>query len=422
MKLNRWFVVGILAFLVVMFIVEMQLPKNFVWEPTFRHADKQPFGCCLFDSLMQTTIPEGYRVTDSSLYLLAQDTVTRRGILVVADQLELTEVDIEGVMRLASGGSHVMLVSHTLCDSLCDTLGITMLGYGESFDLNSYIKYNKERYDIFWESDTLGFRPRKYSVFGPICTRRFRFLERAVSQKSVLEEGNDSLVEVNRSIDAQATNRGDYVSATFPISDGYITYVCVPLLFTNYGVIDQDNVGFSLRLLSLMKDLPVVRTEAYCPTLNTIEQSPLRYFLSQPPLRWAIYLTILGALLFLFLGGRRRQRVIPIEKEPENRSLEFIRLVGTLYYHSRERRSLVARKFIYFAEEVRRNVHLDVTDASEDDVTLPTLAHQTGMEEAEMRNLILSLRQLVADDEETEISRKQMKYYIDRMNEIIGRI
>ena len=41
MKLNRWFVVGILVFLVVMFIVELQLPKNFSWKPTFRHADKQ---------------------------------------------------------------------------------------------------------------------------------------------------------------------------------------------------------------------------------------------------------------------------------------------------------------------------------------------------------------------------------------------
>ena len=48
MKLNRWFVVGILVFLVVMFIVELQLPKNFSWKPTFHHADKQPFGCFLF--------------------------------------------------------------------------------------------------------------------------------------------------------------------------------------------------------------------------------------------------------------------------------------------------------------------------------------------------------------------------------------
>lgn len=49
MKLNRWFIVGILIFLVLMFLVELRLPKNFSWTPTFRHADKEPFGACLFD-------------------------------------------------------------------------------------------------------------------------------------------------------------------------------------------------------------------------------------------------------------------------------------------------------------------------------------------------------------------------------------
>jgi hypothetical protein len=44
MKPNRWFVVSIVVFLVLLFILEMQLPKNFSWTPTFRHTDKQPFG------------------------------------------------------------------------------------------------------------------------------------------------------------------------------------------------------------------------------------------------------------------------------------------------------------------------------------------------------------------------------------------
>lgn len=441
MKLNRWFVVGIVAFLVLMFIIELRLPKNFSWEPTFRSADKQPFGCCLFDSLMQATMPQGYSVTDSSLYQLTQDT-TRRGILVVADELELTEVDMESIFKMTARGSHVMLVSHSLCDKMCDTLAITMLGYGKSFDLQNHIKYNKYRDEITWESDTLGYVPCDYAVYGPLCTRRFRFVY----------DDNDSIdTEVNRSIDAQATYRGDYISATFPMGKGYITFACVPLLFTNYAVVDQTKdeerktryevksdddekretrkieqrvrtVEFPLRLLSLMKDLPVIRTEAYCPKFDETEQSPLRYLISQPPLRWALYLAMTGALLYLVFAGRRRQRVIPIEKEPENHSLEFIHLVGSLYYHSKERRSLVRRKWTYFAEELRRTIHVDVTDASEDDVNLTTLARLTATDEMEIRDLILRLRQLATDDDEPEISRKEMKRYIDQMNWIIKNI
>ena len=82
----------------------------------------------------------------------------------------------------------------------------------------------------------------------------------------------------------------------------------------------------------------------------------------------------------------------------------------------------MVRKFTYFAEELRRNGLGDVTDAAEDDVTLPTLARQTGMEEKEIRSLMLQLRQLSADDAEGEISLRDMKKYIDQMNWIIKNI
>ena len=410
MKPNRWFVVSIVVFLVLLFILEMQLPKNFSWTPTFRHTDKQPFGSCLFDSLLSSTMPKGYTVTDSSLYQLAKDSLQPRGILVVADEMNLIPAEVNAIFSMANNGSHVMLVAHGVGDFMCNKLGIRMWGYGNSFDLQNFVKYNKERESFEWVSEENGYKPRRFMVFKPLITRKFNF-------------ETDSLDNVIRPcLDQQATLRHDAVSATFRQGKGYITFCSLPLLFTNYGIVDQDNATFSLRLLTLMKGLPVVRTEAYCPqTSDEVQQSPLRYAISQPPLRWALYTLMVGALLFLIFEGRRRQRVIPIEKAPENHSLEFIHLVGSLYYHSRERRSLVVRKWTYFAEELRRNIHLDVTDASEDDVTLPTLARLTTIDEQEIRTLVLQLRQLVAADE-TEISKKQMKQYIDQMNWIIKNI
>lgn len=410
MKPNRWFVVSIVVFLVLLFILEMQLPKNFSWTPTFRHTDKQPFGSCLFDSLLSSTMPKGYTVTDSSLYQLAKDSLQPRGILVVADEMNLIPAEVNAIFSMANNGSHVMLVAHGVGDFMCNKLGIRIWGYGNSFDLQNFVKYNKERESFEWVSEENGYKPRRFMVFKPLITRKFNF-------------ETDSLDNVIRPcLDQQATLRHDAVSATFRQGKGYITFCSLPLLFTNYGIVDQDNATFSLRLLTLMKDLPVVRTEAYCPqTSDEVQQSPLRYAISQPPLRWALYTLMVGALLFLIFEGRRRQRVIPIEKAPENHSLEFIHLVGSLYYHSRERRSLVVRKWTYFAEELRRNIHLDVTDASEDDVTLPTLARLTTIDEQEIRTLVLQLRQLVAADE-TEISKKQMKQYIDQMNWIIKNI
>ena len=167
----------------------------------------------------------------------------------------------------------------------------------------------------------------------------------------------------------------------------------------------------------------MVRTTTFCPEAEDASQlTPLRYFLSQPPLRWAVYLSLGLAVLCLLFGTRRRQRVIPVMKEPENHTIEFIELIGTLYYQSRERRSLVLRKYTYFAEELRRTIHVDITDDEDDGTEMQTIANQSGIPVKDVQRLIEELRLLEAADDETEISRKEMKRLIDEMNRIIKNI
>ena len=70
MKGSRWFIIFIAAFLFIMFAIEYHLPKNFVWKPTFGHYDEQPFGCAIFDSLLSSSLPQGYTFSKKSLYQL----------------------------------------------------------------------------------------------------------------------------------------------------------------------------------------------------------------------------------------------------------------------------------------------------------------------------------------------------------------
>ena len=88
MKGNHWFIAGIIVFLVLMFAIVCRLPKKFVWNPTFSHYDKQPFGCAVFDSLLSSSLPKGYSLSRKTFYELEQeDTTLRRGILVDTDNL-----------------------------------------------------------------------------------------------------------------------------------------------------------------------------------------------------------------------------------------------------------------------------------------------------------------------------------------------
>ena len=143
----------------------------------------------------------------------------------------------------------------------------------------------------------------------------------------------------------------------------------------------------------------------------------MRYFLSQPPLRWAVTLGFIAILVFMVFTARRRQRVIPEVEKPKNRNLEFVKLIGTLYYQKHDYRDLVLKKYAYFAEEMRRVLHVDLTDKSEDLRTFSVIATQTGMEEQEVSKLVNTVRQL-EDDEESTVSRTTMESLINQITTI----
>lgn len=126
MKGSRWFIIGIIAFLFLMFAVEYHLPKKFVWTPTFSHYDEQPFGCAIFDSAVFAAMPHGYSLSKSALYQLEQeDSVHNRGILVIAGELRFHELDTKSLLKMAERGNKIMLVSTSFDKELEDTLKFT---------------------------------------------------------------------------------------------------------------------------------------------------------------------------------------------------------------------------------------------------------------------------------------------------------
>ena len=192
------------------------------------------------------------------------------------------------------------------------------------------------------------------------------------------------------------------------------------LIFTNYGILDGNNSAYIFRLLSQMGEFPVVRTEGYVKETAEMQQSPFRYLLSRQPLRWALYLTMIAILLFMIFTARRRQRVIPVIREPENKSLEFTELIGTLYYQKKDHADLVHKKFIYFAEELRREIQVDIEEVADDERSFRRIAQKTGMDAEEIGTFVREVRPVIYGGR--VISAEQMKLYIDKMSEIINHI
>ena len=215
------------------------------------------------------------------------------------------------------------------------------------------------------------------------------------------------------------------------IGKGMFYVQCNPLLFTNYGVLNHEISLYLNHAMADLADCEVVRMPAdkfmdtkYGGGGNSLDRqshtSPLSYLLSQAPLRWALYTIFAAILLFVFFTARRRQRIIPVVKQPENRNLQFVRLISSIYYHQGDRHDLLKKKYTYFKDELRQALLMDIEDRSLLSSNIQTLSQLTGIEEQELKANLVNIPFFI--DESNYLEKEDLMKYIDFMNDLLRKI
>lgn len=455
MKSSRNFLFAMLVLFVLFCLLQVNLPKKFVWSPTFSHVDKQPFGCFVFDSVLTQSLPNGYHVTKKTFFQLDQEHAKEKiSVLMVVDQQNLKQLDVKYLCNIARRGGKVMVVASSSFDDgrNADTVVVDELERtfkvriedGMYFSLRGILAglkaHDNDMYDtIYWNNRETMYAAQSYRMFynmvgGTLFVDSVPKVKRLAYTLSTagydykydsLYVGDftrfDTIVDKKERIERIDTFAIKKVPAavSVPYGKGEVIFVSSPLLFTNYGMLEGNTFVYIFRLMSYLADLPVYRTEAYVKTdaMLVAEQSPFREFIKRPPLRWALYLALLGVVLFMIFTARRRQRVIPIMSKPANRSLEFIQLIGTLYYQRKDHVDLVRKKFKLFAEELRKTAGVDISDVNTDDREYLLLAEKTGMNSDRLKKVIRQIRLVLHS--EGNISVEEMRSLIDAMDTIV---
>ena len=340
------FIIGILLLLGIVFAIEYRMTKKFVWIPTYSHTDAQPFGCMLFDSLMQASLPNGYAVSKKTIWQMRHDSVfTQKRSLLIATDDYINNSDIRDLFGLVENG-HTVLVAAKRLYNFADTLQIDY-HYNSDFNISNIAGRNIEKTELCWTQDSAVYRghPLSVSLYNQLIPFTL--------------EGNDSvacdtlimLMEYNENKEQVDEHP---IALSFKWGKGELILVSAPLLFTNYMTISGQGSLMQARLMDRLKQHPVIRMESYVSGTAQTESSQFYVFLQRPPLRWALYLTVLSLLLFCIFTARRRQRVIPVVQKPQNMNLEFVKLIGSLYWQQHDNPGLLAKKLAYATEEIRR--------------------------------------------------------------------
>ena len=355
MKRETRYILILVITALVFVAVQLVAPKPINWNPTYDPSDKNPFGAYLVKNLMADLFPgQPLEANNLTIYELGKELGVEDNLLSMSTTFQPDAESVRVLMGKIDSGAHAFISAYYFYETFADTLNLYVRDI-LSEELEQAVNLN----------DTVS----------------LKWLNRQWPKKSFyykLENVTNYFVHLDSipyPVSVIATNDWNYpVTIKVNIGKGYLILNTTPLAFTNNYMLTARNHEFIEKTFSYLPVAPVVWTNYY-QTGRLEPTTPLRYILSQEPLRWAYYLLIGGVFLYVLVEAKRRQRFIPIIRPLRNSTLEFVRTIGNMYWQARDYKAVAEKKILFFMERVRTHFFLAGESA---DTFAQALAHKSG--------------------------------------------
>jgi len=398
MKKNLFFGVIIVLMFLIMYGINRNAPRKFRWEPTYDTRDTQPYGAFVFDKLLKTSWEEGYTHSyESILDLYSKGDLENANLLIICADFDIPIYQEKAFFDYLEKGGNILISSSSFRYSLSDSL-------------NFYLRWN---YSSYFSSDLSLKQPITSAYLWTSSEKdSIRNIPKPILNRTFSPNDGDSIGRGNVSI--MATNSEDEaIMLRYEIGEGNLILCSTPLLFTNYAILHDSVNPFIWNVLAPLKGKPLIRTEYYGEGRSGDESdSVFRYLLSQPSLKWAFYIVIGALILFMLFTIKRKQKIIPIIKPPENRMLDFVRSISALYLTQNNNADIVLKRYIYWGDALKKRYGIDIINEQHDKPFIKHFSMKTGMPENDVRSLFLELD---AIREHTEVSDTEMMNLITKM-------
>ena len=293
-----------------------------VWRESYSFSDEQPQGLYIFKEL--TT--RFFKDIPTTTMGYPEDTINTNSLYIqfVPDYLEDREMDT--LLSVASKGNDVFIISDFLNDRLVDTLPYF---FDDVNVIDSSLSFNFLDSEIAFATNI-----------------DFQFLDKEFKNKKpeyyYLMNGQDWESDLNYA--RVATPDSNLLMIEIPFGEGRIFYHVKKDLFYNHSYRQDRMFEYTQKVFSHFDPQHIYLLSpytVYSADDPTKTRNPLEFIMSQPALKAAYYLLILGTLLYVFFSGKRKQKIIPVTVKNENTSLEYIDTVGQLFYQQNQHGKLV---------------------------------------------------------------------------------
>jgi hypothetical protein len=311
--------------LVIYLIAQYNKPQPVDWAETLNNTHKSPFGTYVVYNRIKDIFP-GAAVSTfrEPPYNVINDRDVQHGAyIIIGGTVNITEEDYNKLVRYIKSGNEVFIAASDFGQYMRKQLKVeTRYNFGSKSGtpirlLNSAFKNN-------WYNIGRGGTNGNFSDFD-------------TTRALVLGDSKDHKV--------------NYLK--FKMGKGALYLNANPLMFSNYSLLQTTGASYASNALSHLQKTNAVIWDEYYTQGRIGDESIMRVFLRYAQLRWAFYIAFFSLLAFVLYEMKRRQRVIPVINPLENATIEFVNVVGQVYYEQRNNGNIAQKKSTYLLEHWR---------------------------------------------------------------------
>ncbi|WP_434972548.1 DUF4350 domain-containing protein [Longibacter sp.] len=337
-----------------MIAVRAWIPEPVDWTETFEADDSQPYGSkILFETLDSVVPASGIERVDRSPYLkLMQDTTARgTAYLLITDRFDPDDAEANRLLSYARRGNTVWVSAHAYGGLFADTLNLEV---GAPLEVPTLgVRADTAAYSALSFRD-LPKDDQERPVRRATAERYFTSIDSSRTEVLAMKPSTD---------DPDAASEAVVVRTR--VGKGAVVLSTSPRMFTNVALVDAMSASAAYVVLSY---IPIDASTVYWDTrhkpLVSEAATPLRFVMSDPNLRRAVHIVLLGLVFLLTVSVRRRQRAVPTINPPENDTLSFVRTVGEMYHREGRNADLAQRKIRHFETYLRTHLGITLDDGS----------------------------------------------------------
>lgn len=311
--------------LIIYLVAQYNKPQPVDWAETLNNTHRSPFGTYVVYNRIKDIFPgAAVRTFREPPYNVINDKGVQHGAyIIIGGSVNITEEDYNKLAWYIKNGNDVFIAASDFGQHLHKQLKV------------------ETRYNFESESGT------------PIRLLNKAFIDTWHTVGRGSTDGSFSSFDTTRAL-VLGDNKSHKVNyLKFKMGKGALYLNANPLMFSNYSLLQNTGASYASKALSHLQKTNAVIWDEYYTQGRIGDESIMHVFLRYAQLRWAFYIAFFSLLAFGIYEMKRRQRIIPVINPLENATIEFVNVVGQVYYEQRNNSNIAQKKSIYLLEHWR---------------------------------------------------------------------